>query len=148
MKWFLLFIYLNFFHEYVCGRALMYARVERSEVNCGCCPAQSLSAYLLIQGIPLNAESPSLPGQSVLECHCLYFLHAGIRGGYYVCLAFYPKDRPRSFTSNSLSTEPSPNTASQYWIKQLMHAKTLCHWKVVRNTWSLTPTIFISIALP
>lgn len=26
-------------------------------------------------------------------------------------------------------------------------AKTLCHWKVVRNTWSLTPTIVISSPL-
>lgn len=126
----------------------MYARVERSEVNCGCSPAQSLSAYLLSQGVPLNAEPSGFPGHCALECHCLYLLHAEIRGGYYVCLAFYPKDCPRSFTSNSLSSEPSPNTASQYWIKQLMHTKTLCHWKVVRNTWSLTPTIVISSALP
>lgn len=82
----------------------------------------------------------------------MYLLHAGIRGGYYACLAFYviaadPKDCPRSFTSNSLSSEPSPNTASQYWIKQLMHTKTLCRWKMVRNTRSLTPTIAISSSL-
>lgn len=52
-----------FLPEYVCGRALMYARVERSEVNGGCCPAR-----LLRQGVSLNAELSSLPGQSALEC--------------------------------------------------------------------------------
>lgn len=57
-----------FLPEYVCGRALMYARVERSEVNGGCCPAQSLYAYLLRQGVSLNAELSSLPGKSALEC--------------------------------------------------------------------------------
>lgn len=51
----------------VCGRALTYAR-ERSEVNGGCCPAQSLYAYLLRQGVSLNAELSSLPGKSVLKC--------------------------------------------------------------------------------
>lgn len=131
----------------------MYARVERSEVNCGCFPAQSLSAYLLRQGISLNAELSSFPGQSALERHCVYLLHAGIRGCYYACLAFYmiaadPKDCAWSFPSNSLSSEPSPNTASQYWIKQSMNTKTLCCWKVVRNTWFLTPTIVISSPLP
>lgn len=77
----------------------MYARVERSEVYWGCCPAQSLSAYLLRQGVSLNTELSSFPGQSALECHCLYLLHAGVRGCYYACLAFYmiaadPKDCP------------------------------------------------------